>query len=282
VAAMSRPTSFYYAFLALPRPRREAIVAVWDFCRAVDDTVDEATGGGDVERDQVRRRLREWRDEIERCWTGTPRTAQGRALVPWIAEHQLTRQPFADLVDGVEMDLDHARYETFDALYEYCWRVASTVGFMCIEIFGVRSEPARAYARHLGVALQLTNILRDVRPDLERGRVYLPQADLSQFGCTEDALRGGVTTEPVRRLVAFEAARAHDFYAKARTALRAADRRALVAAEIMGAIYRELLTRIERGGYDVLGPTVRVPRPRQAVVAATAWLRNRIGLDAPA
>ncbi len=160
--------------------------------------------------------------------------------------------------------------------------MASTVGFICIEIFGTRSEAAREYARQLGVALQLTNILRDVGSDLERGRVYLPQDELARFGCTEDDLRAGVVTEPVRRLLAFQAARAHEFYARARRALPAADRHRLVAAEIMAAIYHALLTRIERGGYDVLAGRVRVPRPRQAAAAVSAWLRNRIGLDVPA
>jgi len=279
---MSRPTSFYYAFLVLPRPQREAIVAVWDFCRAVDDTVDEAQGPAATTTAVIRERLQEWRREIDRCWSGTAATVQGRALLPWIDTCGLTRQPFADLVDGVEMDLDRARYEDFDALYEYCWRVASTVGFMCLEIFDVRTPAARDYARHLGVALQLTNILRDVGVDLERDRVYLPQADLARFGCTEEALRAGVVTEPVRQVLAFEAARAHEFYALARAALAPADRRALVAAEIMGAIYRELLTRIERSGFDVLQARVRVARPRQAVVALSTWARNRIGLHVTA
>ena len=278
---MSRPTSFYYAFLVLPRAQREAVIAVWDFCRAVDDTVDEAQAA-DTDRESVRRRLDAWREEIERCYAGRAETPQGRALQPWIGACRLTRQPFEDLVDGVEMDLDCSRYETFDALYEYCWRVASTVGYICIEIFDVRDEAAREYAHTLGVALQLTNILRDVGGDLEGGRLYLPQEDLARFGCTEDLLRGGIVTGPVRDLLAFEASRAHEFYARARTALQATDRRRLVAAEIMGAIYLALLARIERGGFDVLGGRTRVPRPRQAVVALSAWLRNRMGLDVPA
>jgi 15-cis-phytoene synthase len=279
---MSRPTSFYYAFLVLPRLEREAIVAVWDFCRAVDDTVDEAEGGPGLSVQAVRAKLQSWRDELGLCYLGAPRTAEGLALTPWIERYGLTRKSFADLIDGVEMDLNVVRYESFEALYEYCWRVASTVGLICIEIFGVRSPAAREYATHLGVALQLTNILRDVGTDLARGRIYLPQADLARFGCTEGDLHAGRVTGPVRALLAFEAGRAREFYALARAALPREDRRALVAAEIMGAIYQALLVRIERRGYDVFTSRARVSRPQQAMVAFTTWARNRIGLDAAA
>jgi len=196
---MSRPTSFYYAFLSLSRRQREAIVAVWDFCRAVDDTVDEAgttvqRAGfreqgpeSEPERDVVRAQLQAWRAELNACYEGQATTRQGRALQPWIERYQLTRQSFEDLIDGVEMDLDHARYATFDELYEYCWRVASTVGFMCLEIFGVR-DAGRDYALNLGLALQLTNILRDVGADLRAGRVYLPTDDLATHGYSPDRL----------------------------------------------------------------------------------------------
>ena len=175
---MSRPTSFYYAFLSLPRAERDAIVAVWDFCRAVDDTVDEAptiaatgTGPDPAVTAAVRARLQEWRVEIDRCYRGAPATDVGRSLQPWVQRFTLPRTPFEDLVDGVEMDLDRQRYQSFEELYEYCWRVASTVGLICIEIFGVHGDRAREYAVNLGVALQLTNILRDVAGDLGHGRL---------------------------------------------------------------------------------------------------------------
>jgi 15-cis-phytoene synthase len=219
VAPVSRPTSFYYAFLALSRAQREAIVAVWDFCRAVDDTVDEDRHG---DPDRVQANLQGWREELARCYGGDPQTPQGRALVPWIQTYQLPRQPFADLIDGLAMDLVHARYETFADLYEYCWRVASTVGFVCLAIFGVRDE-GREYALQLGVALQLTNILRDVKTDYQNGRVYLPLEDLRRAGCLETDLGTSGITAPVRDLLRGQAERARAFYARADRARPAGD-----------------------------------------------------------
>jgi phytoene synthase len=284
---VSRATSFYYAFLVLPRAQREAIVAVWDFCRAVDDEVDELPDAvvalpPDERRAAVRQSLEGWRREIGRCYEGTPETPQGRALAPWIRAFDLTRASFEHLVDGVEMDLDRERYASFDDLYEYCWRVASTVGFVCVEIFGQRTEAAREYALNLGLALQLTNIIRDVKGDAERGRVYLPQEDLARFGCTDAELIESRLTRPVTRLLAFEVARAREYYRRAAQLLPSLDRRAMVAAEIMGRIYREVLDRIERGGYDVFSSKVRVPKPLQATLAIDTWLRARLARHATA
>lgn len=281
---MSRPTSFYYAFLSLSRRQRDAIVAVWDFCRAVDDTVDEAGSAGldgSPQVDQVRQQLQAWREEVNACYVGQPATSQGRALQPWIERYQLTRQPFEDLIDGVEMDLDRSRYATFDELYEYCWRVASTVGFMCLEIFGVR-DAGRDYALNLGLALQLTNILRDVKTDYERGRIYLPLEDLERFGCAARDLGAETTSTALGQLLRFEAARAREFYARAAAARPDGFARKLVAAEIMGAIYRDLLATMEARDYDVLSGRVRVTRPRQASIALSTWVRMQLGLDVPA
>ncbi len=262
---MARNTSFYYSFLVLPADQRRAIIAVWDFCRAVDDAVDENPAGD----------LQAWQAELARCYDGTaPQTPQGQALQPFIGQFGLPRQAFDDVIDGVAMDLDHRRYETFAQLVEYCRRVASAVGLICIRIFGCRHPRAAEYALNLGIALQLTNILRDVKGDLQRGRVYLPLEDLRGCGCTVEDLTAGAPTEPVRRLLAFECRRAHDFYARARAALPAEDRRRLVAAEIMRAVYFETLRRIERSGYDVFSVRVRVPRPTQALIAAQTWLRS--------
>jgi 15-cis-phytoene synthase len=284
---MSRATSFYYAFVVLPKPQREAIIAVWDFCRAVDDVVDEPPPEArglrpEARSDALRAALQDWRAELARCFTGTPQTAQGIALQPWIRHFDLSRQPFADLIDGVEMDLDRSCYDTFDDLREYCWRVASTVGLVCIEIFGQRSGRARDYAVNLGIALQLTNILRDVGGDAERGRIYLPQEDLRRFGCTNEDLRAGTVTPGVRQLLAFERQRAVEYYAKAAELQAGLDSRALVAAEIMGRIYRETLDRIERAGYDVFSKRIRVPRARRIAIAADTWMRTRFGRHVPA
>jgi len=284
---MSRATSFYYAFVVLPKPQREAIVAVWDFCRAVDDVVDEpppeAQGlSSEARSEALRAALHGWREELARCYTGAPETPQGTALQSWIRHFDLSRQPFADLIDGVEMDLDRSCYDTFDDLREYCWRVASTVGLVCVEIFGQRSIRAREYAVQLGIALQLTNILRDVGGDAERGRIYLPQEDLRRFGCTNEDLRAGMLTAGVRQLLAFQRQRAVEYYAKAAELKTGLDARALVAAEIMGRIYRETLDRIERAGYDVFSQRIRVPRARRIAIAADTWMRTRFGRHVPA
>jgi len=271
---MARKTSFYYSFLVLPADQRRAIVAVWDFCRAVDDAVDEEGAVGEG-MPTGRAAVPFWRAEIARCYDGAePATAQGRRLQPFIRQFDLPRQAFEDVVDGVAMDLDRSRYATFDELFEYCRRVASAVGMICIRVFGCRDPRATDYALNLGVALQLTNILRDIKDDLARGRVYLPLEDLAACGCTVDDLAAGRVTEPVRRLLAFESARARDFYARAVAVRPPGDRRRLVAAEIMRAVYFETLRRIERGGYDVFGERTRVPKPRQAWIAIKQWVWN--------
>ena len=275
---MARDTSFYYSVLVLPAEKRRAIVAVWDFCRAVDDAVDEAAEG--TAEAQVRR----WREELARCFDGgTPETPQGRALQPLIPAFDLPRSAFEALIEGVEMDLHNSRYATFDDLYQYCIRVASAVGLMCVAIFGCRDPESKQYAIDLGVALQLTNILRDVPGDLERGRVYIPLEDFSRFGCREGDLGAeaihaghGVRSAAVKRLLAFQAERARDYYRRADAALPRADARRLVAARIMGAIYRGILRRIEAADYDVFSRVIRVPRPQRALIAASTWARTAI------
>jgi phytoene synthase len=274
-----RDTNFYYSFLVLPAEKRRAIVAVWDFCRAVDDATDEVGEGG---TEGVGGELARWRREVVACFNGgRPETDQGRALAPVVARFRLPREAFDALIEGVEMDVVPRRYATFEELYEYCIRVASAVGLMCLEIFGYRDPGARQYAIDLGVALQLTNILRDVPGDLARGRVYIPRADLDRFGCTEDDLRReaaeaghGVRSGAVKDLLRFQAARAREYYARADRALPRRDARRLVAAEIMGAIYRAILQRIEQRDFDVFSSVVRIPRPERALIAAATWGRT--------
>ncbi len=272
---MPRDTSFGYAFLVLPADRRRAITAVWDFCRAVDDAVDEP---GTIERASVE--LARWRRELAACFVGGRlETREGARLGPVIGRFGLSRQPFEDLLDGVEMDLSRRRYETFDDLHRYCLRVASAVGLVCVEIFGCRGARAREYAVELGVALQLTNILRDVASDLARGRLYLPLEDLARFGVSEadlydEAARpaGRVGRVAVRALLARQAERARHYYARARAAWPRDEARRLVAAEVMRAIYFDLLARIERAGYDVFSRRIRVPRPVRAWIAVRTTL----------
>jgi phytoene synthase len=274
---MARDTNFYYSFLVLPAQKRSAIVAVWDFCRAVDDAVDEVQ-----EESKAACEIGRWRKELAAVFDGgNPATPQGQALLPFVGEFNLPRTAFEALIEGVEMDLGSRRYETFGELYEYCIRVASAVGLICVEIFGYEDPRARQYAIELGVALQLTNILRDVPADLARGRVYIPQEDLRRHGCSESDLRaeaagagGGLRSAQVKALLRDQGARAREYYGKAAAALPRRDARRLVAAEIMGAIYRAILTRIERRDYDVFSEVVRVPRPQRALIAAATWART--------
>jgi phytoene synthase len=269
---VARDTSFSYSFLVLPDDQRLAIGLVWDFCRAVDDAVDEA-----ADRETAVREVRGWRAEVDRLFgPAAPATPQGQRLKPYVATFQLSRAPFDDLVDGVEMDLSRSRYETFDELAGYCRRVASAVGLICIEIFGCRDSRSRDYAFNLGLALQLTNIVRDVKVDLERGRIYLPQADLAEFGVTEADLRAGRVTAPVGRLLAHECQRARHFFTAAQQAMPHQEARKLVAAEIMGGIYFEILQRIERRGYDVFTEVIRVPKIVRARIALATWARSRL------
>ncbi|HVD93335.1 MAG TPA: presqualene diphosphate synthase HpnD [Vicinamibacterales bacterium] len=276
---MARDTNFYYSFLVLPSDKRRAIVAVWDFCRAVDDGVDEAADSNAAMAEIAR-----WRGELAAAFEGgTPRTPQGRALAPLIPQFNLPRPAFESLIEGVEMDLGSRRYDTFADLYEYCIRVASAVGLICLEIFGYGDPRSRQYAVDLGVALQLTNILRDVPEDLRRGRVYIPQEDLRRHGCSEEDLAresagGGVRAPKVKALLRQQAERAREYYRKAADGLPRADAQRLLAAQIMGAIYRGILTRIERSDYDVFSRVVRIPRPQRALIAAATWARTALGV----
>jgi phytoene synthase len=275
---VARNTSFYFAFLTLPAPKRRAIFAVFDFCRAVDD-------GVDLESDPARAHaaVDRWRREVDRVFAGgQPESAEGRALVPQVAAFHLTRANFDALVDGVEMDIEPRRYETFADLEPYCHRVASAVGLMCVEIFGFTNPAVLDYARDLGVALQLTNILRDVGTDFRKGRVYLPQHDLRRFGVTERDIEvelahagAGVRNEKVRAALAHHGARAREFFSRAVRALPPDERPNLVAAEAMREIYAEQLRRIEARGYDVFGDDVRVPRATRVAIAFRTWWRSR-------
>lgn len=275
----SRDTSFYYSFLVLPSRKRQAIVAVWDFCRVVDDAVDEIPedewkGGLSSEaRARAAASLALWREELDRIYGGIPLTPQGQSLQPWVSEFNLPRREFKALLDGVEMDLSFAKYPDFETLSSYCHKVASSVGLICLEIFGYRDPGARDYAVNLGIALQLTNIIRDVAADLKRGRIYLPMDDLAWFHVTEQDLHAGVVTPNVRSLMRYQCRRARYYYRLASERLPRSDRRSLVAAEIMGEIYFAILRKIERARYDVFSTRHRIARPRRAIIALDIWSR---------
>jgi phytoene synthase len=268
---VARNTTFYYAFLVLPRERRDAIITLWDFCRAADDSVDLS-----ADDRAASEALAHWRTELAACYgEGAPATELGRRLQGVIARFQLPRQPFEDLLDGIAMDLTQKRYASFNDLYRYCLRVASAVGLLSVEIFGYRSAAARDYAVELGIALQLTNILRDIGADLSRDRIYVPREDLERYGVAEDDLREaarGPMPPHVRRLLAGFGDRARLYFERAAQALPKEDTRRLVSAEIMGAVYFALLRRIERADYEVFARRMSVPRVQRVLIALRVWL----------
>ena len=276
-------SNFYYAFLTLPRPRRDALYAVYAFCRTVDDIADLGAERGANPSTQ-RRELAEWRATVGRCFEGKAALAHpiAQRLAAAVKAYPIPRAALEAIVDGVEMDLDRRTYETMDDLYPYCYRVASAVGLCAIEIFGYTDPRAREYAVNLGVALQLTNILRDVGADARVGRVYLPQADLRRFGVSNDDLTAGRYTDGFVRLMAHQAERARRFYRDAHDAFPVADARALVAAEIMGRIYAALLVEIEARRFRVFEERVSVPAARKVAIALRCWLNGRLGRAAPA
>lgn len=268
-------SNFYYAFLFLPRAQREALYALYAFCRIVDDVVDLG-GTPELQRKEIER----WREEIARCFEGSPEHPVARHLAEAARRFPIPRSALEDILDGVEMDLDRSRYETFDDLHPYCYRVAGAVGLCCIEIFGYSDARTREYAVNLGVALQLTNIMRDVQADAERGRVYLPQEDLRRFGVSVEDLRAGNYTPAFVELMRFEARRARQFYERAWAALPSQDARRLVAAEIMGRIYFALLQAIEARQFRVFGQRVTLPVSRKLAIALACWARARLGIAA--
>jgi 15-cis-phytoene synthase len=265
-------SNFFFAFLALPKHRRDALYAVYAFCRTVDDIADLGT-------DQVAQRagLARWRADIARCYEGgTPEHPIARQLATAVQQFHLPRAALEAIIDGCEMDLTQTTYETAEDLSPYCYRVASAVGLCCIEIFGYTDPRARAYAVSLGMALQLTNIIRDVGVDARAGRVYVPQADLRRFGVTGDDLRAGRYGESFVALMAHQAARARAFYGDARAAFPAVDTRALVPAEIMGRIYYALLQEIEARRFRVFDARVTLPARRKAAIALRCWAAARV------
>jgi phytoene synthase len=245
--------NFYYAFLFLPSDKRAAVYSVYAFCRHSDDIADEP---GTLHDKQGQ--LRAWRDELDNCYNGKPTRLITRALRYAIERYPIPRRYFEDLLQGVEMDLTVQRYASFDDLRVYCYRVASAVGLACLEIFGYRHSGVRTYAHHLGIALQLTNILRDVREDAERGRIYLPQEDLRAFGVPEDdVLQRRYTTE-FAALMQFQQERIMSYYCRAAACLLPDDRAGLMAPEIMAAIYRATLHKIRRRHFNVFHGRTRL------------------------
>ena len=267
------------AFVLLPRTKRDSMSALYAFCREVDDVADNESAPVGHRREQ----LAAWRADIRRaCGAEVPQFQVNRELQPVIQQCHLPFELFDELLKGVEMDLDIKRYENFDALELYCHRVASVVGLLSIEIFGYRNSACRDYAVHLGKALQLTNILRDVRTDAERGRIYFPLSELARFQVSPDEILRHEYSPRFYELAASMAGRARGFYRLARETLPAEDRRAMVAAELMAAVYWRLLRKLERQRFNVFGPRpVRLYSSQKLILILHCWLRHAFGATAP-
>lgn len=262
-------SNFYYAFRLLPARQRRAIYALYAFCRLVDDCVDEPEGEGEAG-------LERWLEEVRQAYSGNPRTALGHELAEAVRAFPIPLALFEEITQGCRMDLSIARYATAEDLTLYCRRVASAVGLASIEIFGYTQAAARDYAVQLGLALQLTNILRDLAGDARRGRLYLPLAHLRRFEVDESALLAAALGRGPRppgtdALLAFEAARARAHFAAAAASLPAQDRRALRPAEAMGAVYRAILEALERQGFPLDGGQ-GLPRARRVWIALRVML----------
>lgn len=267
-------SSFHQAFRLLPDERRRSLEALYAYCRVVDDAADD---GGDAAGEVAR-----WREELARVLAGTPTHPVGVALADSIARFAIPPQHLGEILDGVAMDVVPQRFATFAELRRYCYLVASAVGLATIPIFGCRDPRSRDYAEALGIALQLTNITRDVAEDAERGRVYLPQEDLRRFGYSERDLFTHTRNDAFRALVAFECARAREFYGAARAALTPTDQRALAPAEGMRLVYSRVLAKIAAQPDALFGPQIRLPKWQKAALAGWAWLRTRMPVGSPA
>ncbi len=275
-------SNFYYAFRLLPSDRHNALCALYAFCRFMDDIADQQDGVASPVTSRSRKAklaalLGSWREELRQCYAGTPRHPISQALADTVRRFPIQQEYLAGIIDGVEMDLSRTRYATFDDLYEYCYRVASLVGLACIEIFGYRNPSAREYAVNLGIAFQLTNILRDVGEDGQRGRIYLPGEDLARFGYAEEDVLAGVYSDAFVQLMTFEGERARTYYQAAARHLASEDQRSLVAAEAMHLIYARLLDALTARRFQVFGTRVTLTPTAKARLAVTAWVRGRFG-----
>jgi len=267
------------AFVLLPKPRRDAMSALYAFCREVDDVCDDDS----IPLETRRQQLGLWREDIERaCGNETPRFAVNRELQPVIRQYGLPPVHFHELLRGVGMDLDIKRYGDFDELELYCYRVASAVGLLSIEIFGYKNPACRDYAISLGKALQLTNILRDVRADAERERIYLPLSELARCGVSEEEILRSEYSPRFYELAGSVAARARHFYQSARDTLPPEDRRAMMAAELMGSVYWRLFRKLERRRFNVFGPELtRLNKGQKILLILRTWFRLASGAVAP-
>jgi phytoene synthase len=267
--AASSGSSFYYSFLFLPPDRRRAMTALYAFCREVDDVVDEVH-----EPAVARTKLGWWAQELQAVYEGEPQHPVGKALAPVVRKYALDRTLLAEIVAGMGMDLDYNRYPDFPTLEIYCHRVAGVVGLLSARIFGYSDPRTLDYARTLGIAFQLTNIIRDVGEDVRRNRIYFPLDELARFELTTDDVILLKEDERFSRLMAFQIARARDYYERAFALLPSADRKAQRTGLVMAAIYRTLLDEIQASGGKVLNQRIALTPLRKLWIAWKTWVAN--------
>ena len=275
--AKKRARNFYYSFIVLPREKSDAMCAVYAFMRYCDDIADDPDFGSDK-----RALLAKWRESLDMSMRGD---YSGGMILPafhdTIKKFNIPVSYFHELIDGATMDLSIDRYRTFDELYDYCYKVASVVGLVCIHIFGFDSPQARKHAEFCGVAFQLTNILRDVKEDAERGRVYIPEEDLWAFGYSSDDLMSGVHDDRFQRLMRFEIQRAHDYYGAALPLVPMVHGSGRPGLCAMIEIYSSILDRINRSPGDVLTGQVSLPTTQKLSIAARALIKSRLNGGRP-
>ena len=267
--AAASGSSFYYSFLFLPAERRRAITALYAFCREVDDVVDEVSDVG-----IARTKLAWWRTEVANLFAGHARHPVTQALAPFTTTHAIDAGRMNEIIDGMEMDLAYHRYPDFESLKLYCHRAAGVVGQLSASIFGYTEASTLEYAESLGIAFQLTNIIRDVGEDARRDRVYLPQDELARFGLAAEDILARKGGEPFVKLMRFQAERAQSYYDLAFSKLAPADRRSQRAGLIMAAIYRTLLAEIQRDDFQVLEQRVALTPVRKLWIAWKTWVRE--------
>ena len=262
-------SSFYYSFLFLPANRRRAITALYAFCREVDDVVDECQ-----DPQLAATKLAWWRQAVAKLYAGTPDHPVTQALLPVLGEFNLPQEQLLEIIDGMEMDLQQTRYLDFKALSLYCYRVASVVGLLAAEIFGTQDRQTQKYAHDLGMAFQLTNIIRDVGEDARRGRVYLPIDELQRFDVPVADILNARHSDNFRRLMEFQIERAEQYYTQAMAALPDIDRKAQRPGLVMAAIYRTLLEEIKRDGCQVLTQRTSLTPLRKLWIAWRTWIKG--------
>ncbi len=267
--AAASGSSFYYSFRFLGKDKRRAITALYAFCREVDDVVDECS-----DAEVARTTLNWWRSEVAAVYGGTPQHPVTQALVPIVKQFNMAQEHLLEIIDGMEMDLDQPRYADFKSLQLYCYRVASVVGLLSVGIFGYTDRQTLKYAHDLGIAFQLTNIIRDVGEDARRNRIYLPMDELAQFGVTAADILNGRESKNFHKLMAFQIERAQRFYQQALDHLPTVDRKAQRTGLIMAAIYRAVLDEVVASGCHVLKERVSLTSRYKLWLALKTWLKN--------